>query len=78
MSELGRMLLILGVVLALAGVVLLLGDKLPLRELWERFPLGRLPGDIHIRREGFSFSFPVVTCLILSVVLTLIFSLFRR
>jgi hypothetical protein len=40
--------------------------------------LGRLPGDIHIEREHFSFHFPIVTCLLLSVLLTILLWLFRR
>ena len=43
-----------------------------------RLPFGRLPGDIHIAREGFSFSFPIVTCLIISIVVSLILWIFRR
>jgi hypothetical protein len=43
-----------------------------------RLPLGRLPGDIHIVREGFSFSFPIVTCLIISVLVSLLLWFFRR
>jgi hypothetical protein len=43
-----------------------------------RLPLGRLPGDIHIAREGFSFSFPVVTCIVVSILISLILWLFRR
>ena len=42
------------------------------------FPLGRLPGDIVVQRPGFTFAFPIVTCIILSVVLTLVMWLFRR
>jgi hypothetical protein len=40
--------------------------------------LGRLPGDIHIEREGYSFHFPLVTCLIISVVLSFLLSIFRK
>jgi hypothetical protein len=43
-----------------------------------RLPLGRLPGDIHIVRSGFSFSFPIVTCLVVSVVVSLVLWLLRR
>jgi hypothetical protein len=43
-----------------------------------RLPLGRLPGDIHVVREGFSFSFPIVTCIVLSIVISLLLWLFRR
>lgn len=43
-----------------------------------RLPFGRLPGDIHVLREGFSFHFPIVTCIVVSIVITLIFWIFRR
>ena len=44
----------------------------------KRLTFGRLPGDIHIVREGFSFHFPIVTCIAISIVITLILWLFRR
>jgi hypothetical protein len=69
--ELGRMLLVLGGLLALIGAFLYFGAKLPLR-------LGRLPGDIIHRGEHTTFYFPVVTCLLLSVALSLIFWLFSH
>jgi hypothetical protein len=74
LRELGKALLIFGIVLACAGAFLLIGGKLPLR-------LGRLPGDIAYRGRNGNFYFPVVTCLLLSVLLTLLFwivNLFRR
>ena len=43
-----------------------------------RLPFGRLPGDIHIVREGFSFHFPIVSCIVVSIVITLILWIFRR
>jgi len=43
-----------------------------------KLPLGRLPGDIVIRRPGFSFYFPVTTCMVISLLLSLIFGIFRR
>ena len=58
--------LLCGVVLAIAGALLMLGGKLPLR-------LGRLPGDIAYRGKSGTFYFPVVTCLLLSAGLTLLF-----
>ncbi|HVL74509.1 MAG TPA: DUF2905 domain-containing protein [Noviherbaspirillum sp.] len=63
-------------VLIAAGVLLLIiGVAWP----WvSRLPLGRLPGDIHIVREGFSFYFPIVTCIVISIVVTLLFWIFRR
>jgi hypothetical protein len=63
--EFARWLLVTGVILAAVGAVLLFGGKLPLR-------LGRLPGDIAIEGRRGSFYFPIVTCLLLSVVLTLV------
>jgi len=70
MHDLGRMLIVLGGMIALVGVVMLLAPHVP----W----LGRLPGDIVIQRERFTFAFPIVTCLVVSVVLTLILNLFFR
>ena len=64
--ELGKVLLIAGALLALGGALLMLGGRLPLR-------LGRLPGDIVYRGKNGSFYFPIVTCLLLSAVLTLLF-----
>ena len=64
-----RLLIIIGVLLVLAGLLWPMLSKLG---------LGRLPGDINIRREGFSFHFPLMTSLIVSALLTLAFWLFRR
>ena len=63
----GRTLVIVGLAIAGLGVLMMLG-----------LPLGRLPGDIAVKRENFSFYFPIATSIILSIILTLIFSLFRR
>jgi len=74
LRELGRTLLVVGSLLALIGALLYFGGKLPLR-------LGRLPGDIIHRGEHTTFYFPVVTCLVLSLGLSLLFWLishFRR
>lgn len=64
MEGLGRTLIVMGGLLLLVGVLLVLGGRIP----W----LGKLPGDIHIQRDNFSFHFPLVTCLILSVILTVL------
>lgn len=64
--ELGKALLILGLLIAAAGVFLLVGAKLPFR-------LGRLPGDISYHGRHTGFYFPIVTCIVVSAVLTLIF-----
>lgn len=70
LESLGRMLLLIGVILALLGGLLLLVGKVPF--------LGRLPGDILIERKNFTFYFPLATSILLSIVLTLLFSLFGR
>jgi hypothetical protein len=64
--ELGKGLLILGLVIAAVGIFLLAGARLPFR-------LRRLPGDISYHGRSTSFYFPILTCIVLSVVLTLIF-----
>ncbi len=61
----GKWILIFGVVLVVVGAVVWLVERLGL-------PLGRLPGDIQMRGEGWSFSFPVVTCIAVGVVLTVL------
>lgn len=65
MNDIGKALIGIGIALIVLGALFLLGGKLP----W----LGRLPGDIRIEREHFRFYFPVTTCLIISVVVTLLF-----
>jgi hypothetical protein len=71
LRDLGRTLLILGGLLVVVGALLYFGGKLPLR-------LGRLPGDIVHRGEHTTFYFPIVTCLVLSAALTLLFWLFSH
>lgn len=70
MNELGKFLVIVGLLIAAAGAILWLG--------FGRAWLGRLPGDIHFSKGNVHFYFPVVTCLILSVLLTLIMWLVRK
>lgn len=65
LRELGKVLLIFGLIIAAVGVFFLAGAKLPFR-------LGRLPGDVSYHGRHGTFYFPIVTCVILSVVLTLI------
>jgi len=69
-SDLGRLLIIFGLLIAGVGLVLVLGARLP----W----VGRLPGDIHIQRGNWTFYFPLATSLVLSVVLTLLLYLIGR
>jgi hypothetical protein len=67
---LGKLLIIFGVVLALLGGLLLVVGKIPF--------IGRLPGDIYIQKDNFTFYFPLATSLLISILLTLLFSLFSR
>jgi membrane protein implicated in regulation of membrane protease activity len=68
--EIGKLLIIIGGFILVVGLVLLLGVRIPF--------LGRLPGDISIDRGNVHFFFPIVTCLVLSLVLTLLLNLFFR
>jgi hypothetical protein len=70
MRELGKFVAIVGVIIALVGLAMW-GGFMP---KW----LGRLPGDIRIEREHSAFYFPIVTCIILSILLSLLLSIFRR
>ncbi len=70
MNELGRTLMIFGAVLLGFGLLLTLAGKVPF--------LGRLPGDIYVKREGFVFYFPLATSIVISLVLSLLFTLLRR
>jgi Protein of unknown function (DUF2905) len=71
MQEIGKFVVIVGVVLVTVGVL-----------LW-RFPglfgwVGKLPGDLSVQKGNFSFYFPVATCILVSIILTLVSWLFRR
>lgn len=64
MAEIGKMLLILGGAIFVVGLVLTLGAKLPY--------FGKLPGDILIKKENYSFYFPLTTCLLISLIFSII------
>ena len=70
MQHLGRLLVIFGCVIAVAGVLIMLSGKLP----W----LGRLPGDIFLHRKNFTFYFPLATSILISLLLTLLFWILRK
>ncbi len=70
MQDMGRALLVLGLVVMAVGAGMLLLPRMP----W----LGHLPGDIHVERPGFSFHFPLVTCLLVSALVTLVLNMFFR
>jgi len=70
LGTLGKLLILLGVFIALMGLLLMAGDKIP----W----LGKLPGDILIKKEKFTLYFPLATCILISLLITLFFALFRK
>jgi len=70
MAEFGKTLIFFGLLLLIVGVILSLAGKLP----W----LGNLPGDVTIERGRFSFYFPITTCIIVSIVVSLVLYFFRR
>ena len=70
LPEFGKILLILGILFVVIGLFLMLGPKIPL--------LGKLPGDFMVRRGNFTLYFPLATSILLSIVLTFIFFIFRK
>jgi hypothetical protein len=70
MPEFGRTLIILGVAIIAVGVLFTFGGRIP----W----LGHLPGDIYLQRGRFSFYFPIATCIVISILVSLVLYLFRR
>ncbi|MEN6620418.1 MAG: DUF2905 domain-containing protein [Smithella sp.] len=69
-GPLGRVLIMMGIILIIVGLAFLFADKIPF--------LGKLPGDIYIKRERFTVYFPIATSLIISIILTIIFWLFKK
>jgi len=70
MGALGKMLILLGVLIIVIGFLLMIGEKIP----W----VGKLPGDLIIKKEKFTFYFPITTSILISVILTLLFWIFRK
>ncbi|MEK6569004.1 MAG: DUF2905 domain-containing protein [candidate division NC10 bacterium] len=70
MESFGKLLILFGVILAAVGGLMLFIGNVPY--------IGRLPGDVYVQRKNFSFYFPLTTSILLSIVLTLLFSLFSR
>jgi len=70
LGGLGKILIIFGICLVVVGFILILGDKIP----W----IGRLPGDIYIKRDRFTFYFPLMTSILISILLSLFFWLFKK
>ena len=67
----GRMLIVFGLMIVAMGILLTFADKLPFR-------LGRLPGDIHIQGKNSSFYFPLTTCILVSVLISIVLWIARR
>lgn len=70
MPSTGKMLIALGIILVVIGLAVTYGPKIP----WP----GKLPGDISIKKDNFSFYFPITTSIIISVILTILFSIFKK
>lgn len=68
--ELGKVLIVVGIIIVVVGFILSTNTKIPY--------FGKLPGDIHIQKENFSFHFPLATCIVISTILSLLFVLFSR
>jgi len=69
-QQVGKLLIFAGIFIVILSVLFLFGDKIPF--------LGKLPGDIYIKKKNFTFYFPIVTSLLLSLVISLIIYLFRK
>ena len=69
MTGIGKTLIIFGAILIAVGLIFVIAPKVPY--------IGKLPGDIYIKKEKFTFYFPLVTCLLLSAIISLVFWLFR-
>jgi len=69
-NNVGRLLILVGAVLVILGLTFLLGGKIP----W----IGKLPGDIYIQKKNFSFYFPLTTCILISIILTMFFWLWEK
>lgn len=70
MQGIGRLLVISGLALVIVGLVFMFGDRIPYA--------GKLPGDIFIKRERVSFYFPITACIIVSIIVSILFSIFRK
>ena len=70
MNQMGKILIIIGIVIVIIGLILYFFDKIPF--------IGKLPGDIIIKKKDFTFYFPIMTSILLSVILTLILFLINK
>ncbi len=65
MVDFGKLFIFIGLILVVIGIVFIVGNKIPF--------IGKLPGDIAIERNNFNFYFPITTCIVISIILSLIF-----
>ena len=70
MTGLGKSVIFVGILITLLGIIITIAGKIP----W----LGRLPGDIYIKRDNFTFYFPLATSILISIIISLFFWLFRK
>ncbi len=70
MHDFGRILILIGLLIVVLGIILIVGNKIPF--------IGKLPGDIAIERENYSFYLPVTTCIVISIVFSFVLWLFSR
>lgn len=70
--QLGKSLIIFGILCMISGVIFMFRDKIPFASL-----IGQLPGDIVVKRDGYQIHFPIVSCLLLSIIVSLVFRIFR-
>jgi DUF2905 family protein len=70
MNDLGRIIIVLGIILIVVGIIVTFSSKIPF--------LGRLPGDIYIHKKGFTLYFPLATSILLSVIVSAILYFFRK
>ena len=70
MAEFGKILIFIGLLLAILGIIFVIGNKIPF--------IGKLPGDIAVERKNYSFYLPVTTCIIISIVISFVLWLFSR
>jgi hypothetical protein len=70
MAPFGKIFIILGIVFVIIGLALMYGDRIPY--------IGRLPGDIYIKKERFGLYFPITTSILVSIILTILFSIFKK
>ncbi len=71
MTDIGKSLIFMGIVIIIIGTILLFSDRLP-------FNLGKLPGDISYKKENFSFYFPITTSILISIILSILFYFFSK